>query len=55
VAGSGNIDGSMSSSATYSIGTQIKLATFKGTCDRDFYEAAMRDTLQCSRLIEAVR
>jgi len=47
--------GTVPGEATYTIGTQIRLATFKGTCDRDFYEAAMRDTLQCQRLIEFVK
>lgn len=30
---------------------QIKLETFKGACSSEFYEAALRDTLQCESLI----
>lgn len=33
-------------------GPVTKLATFKGTCNSDFYEAAMRQTLQCQTLID---
>lgn len=35
--------------------TQVRLKTYKGTCDIDFYSDAMRDNLQCSQLIEFVK
>lgn len=53
VAGSGG--GAMPEASVYTEGTQVRLETFAGTCDRDFYEAALIDALQCSRLIEFVR
>lgn len=33
-------------------GVSVRLTTFQGTCSAEFYAAAMRDNLQCERLIE---
>jgi len=45
----------MPAEATDTGGTTVTLATFEGACERSFFEAAMRTTLQCERLIEFVR
>jgi len=47
--------GTVSGEATYTIGTTIRLATRKGTCESSFYADALRTTLQCQRLIEFVK
>lgn len=45
----------MSNTSESTTGTQVKLTTFKGTCSREFYEAAMSQTLQCEKLIEFIK
>jgi len=51
----GCIGSDLSPEATDTGGATVALATFQGACDRSFYEAAMRTTLQCEKLIEFVR
>ncbi|MFA6904477.1 MAG: hypothetical protein WC236_15485, partial [Gallionellaceae bacterium] len=51
----GNRTSGLSRKTEDTSGTVVKLATFGGTCDIDFYEKAMMQTLQCSRLIEFLR
>jgi hypothetical protein len=46
---------SVSGNSTYSIRTQIKLKTYSGTCDINFYSDALKDNLQCEKLIEFVQ
>jgi hypothetical protein len=41
--------------ATYTLGTTIRLAATNGICSQDFYNKAMREHLQCQRLIDLVR
>jgi len=36
-------------------GAVVRLATFTGTCDADFYAEAMRQTLQCKSLIDYLK
>lgn len=33
----------------------VRLATYSGTCDAEFYAAAMRQTLQCQSLIDYLK
>jgi len=33
----------------------VRLATYQGTCDADFYAEAMRQTLQCKSLIDYLK
>jgi hypothetical protein len=47
---SGGVSGQAGSAET----TQVRLTTYKGTCDIEFYSDAMMDNLQCARLIEFV-
>jgi hypothetical protein len=51
----GNSPYSLSSTAGSARGTQIKLKTYNGTCDIEFYSDAMNDNLQCQALIEFIR
>jgi len=51
----GNSASAVPGTSENTAGTIVKLATFRGTCDIDFYEKAMIQTLQCSRLIEFVK
>ena len=51
----GGSSGSMPAETADTGGTNVPLATFQGTCDADFYAAAMKDVLQCERLIEFVK
>jgi hypothetical protein len=51
----GNSPYSLSSTAGSARGTQIKLKTYNGTCDIEFYSDAMKDNLQCQSIIEFIK
>ena len=45
----------MPEASTYTIGSTVRLAATNGICDINFYQKAMREHLQCQRLIELVK
>lgn len=51
----GNSPYSLSSTAGGAGGTQVKLKTYNGTCDIEFYSDAMKDNLQCQSIIEFIK
>jgi hypothetical protein len=51
----GNSPYSLSSTAGSARGTQVKLKTYAGTCDIEFYSDAMKDNLQCQSIIEFIK
>lgn len=51
----GNSPYSLSSTAGGAGGTQVKLKTYAGTCDIEFYSDAMKDNLQCQSIIEFIK
>jgi hypothetical protein len=55
VAGSGSDSSSMPAKTANPAGAVIALKSFAGTCDAEFYAAALRDNLQCQALIDLVK
>lgn len=55
VANSSKPEGTMPGAKEDTGGTQVKIKTFQGTCNIDFYESALKDAAQCEALIEYIK